>query len=137
MFRKLHIIGCDRDMSIENIEEWFYRMENLREADIPILMYKNKMYTPREIYQHAMAGDDIYKGIIRKYPNLDPVSLPVELLKQRILEKYREGLLTTIYLLRYPYVLTPEQQIQEIEADTQIGRELLEAEEKLVQELTR
>jgi len=124
-------------MSISKLRIWLRKMEQLGEADIPIIVIDNNFYTPREIYSHAVANDSIWNKIIRSYPNLDPETVPVELLKQRIREKYRKGKLATIYIMDYPYILTPEQQIREIEAGTELGRKLIAAEEKLVQELTR
>jgi len=119
------------------VRSWFEKMQRLGEADIPALSVAGRMLTPREVLQHAEANDKIWQMIKKQYPDLDPQEFPEELLKERIKRKYEAGKLLPVYFMGRPHILTPEQQLKEIEAGTEIGKKLLEAEKKLLQELMR
>jgi len=123
-------------MGVERVREWFRMMERLGEADIPYLEIDGVFYTPREILAHAEANDEIWHRILETRPDFDPEEIPLELLIERIRKKYQMGKLVNVYMMGYPYVLTPEQQLREVEMLTPLGMKILEAEKKLMQELT-
>lgn len=120
-----------------NVEAWYRKMEQLGEADMPVLVISGQMLTPRDVIKHARAKDETWQIIQRMYPNLDPKEVPEFLLIERLKRKYKEGKLLPVYLMQYPYILTPEQQIKEIESGSAIGKKLLEAEKKLLDELMK
>jgi len=123
-------------MGLAKVREWYSRMERLGEADIPFLEVDGVFYTPRDILRHAESNDATWRRILEVRPDLDPEEIPIELLKERIRQKYAQGKLTRIYIIGYPYELTPEQQLAEVEMETPIGMKLLEAEKKLMKELS-
>jgi len=124
-------------MGLEKVREWYRRMERIGEADIPFLEIDGTFYTPRDILRHAEANDIIWKRILEVRPDLDPSpeEISLELLKERIRRKYEQGKLLPIRMLGYPYELTPEQQLAEVEMESPLGMKILEAEKKLLREL--
>ena len=117
------------------VRSWFEKMQRLGEADIPVISIAGQLLTPREVLRHAEANDRVWQMIKSEYPNLDPQEFPEELLKERIRKKYETGKLLPVYFMGYPHILTPEEQLREVEAGTELGKKLLEAEKKLLQEL--
>lgn len=121
-------------MDISRLEAWLDQMERLREADVPFVEVDGIMYTPHEIVAHARANDQVWQRIQVARPDLDPEDYSIELLTQRIKQRYEEGRLATIYMIGYGEV-TPERQIEEIQKQTPLGMEILQAEAGLLKEL--
>jgi len=119
-------------MDISHLEAWLNQMERLREADTPFVQVDGIMYTPREIVAHARANDQVWQRI--QIVRLDLEEYSIELLTQRIKERYEEGRLATIYMIEYGEV-TPERQLEEIQKQTPLGMEILQAEAGLLKEL--
>lgn len=59
----------------------------------------------------------------------------IEILKQRIRNKYNQGRLLSIFTLGS--MLTPEQILEEVENETEIGWDILKAEQKFLEEAAR
>ena len=122
-------------MKPEEVKAWFSQMERLGEADIPYLKVDGEYLTPRQIYQEALRNSSLWKKI-QEIMGDPPVYADFDLLKERILEKYRKGKLLPIATLSGE-LLTPEKQVEEVKKGTTTGYMLLLAEAKLLEELEK
>lgn len=66
---------------------------------------------------------------------IDTDPYDIEILKQRIRNKYNQGRLLSIFMLGR--MLTPEQILEEVESETEIGWDILKAEQKFLEEAAR
>lgn len=101
-------------------------MQNLKQANLPIMEIDGKMVTPDEMMAKPMslsALSDVESFIT---PNL---------LVTRILQKYNEGALYPVSFISFG-TYDAEQQLEEIEKQTDIGKHLLDMERGMIVEMS-
>ena len=103
------------------------------EETLPIIEVEGRFLTLEELQREY---PELYKELTeKKRLGISPaLTVPEELLIERVKLRHAQGRVPTIYRLQPPYELTPEEQIWHMEQRTEIGLQLIEAERKLLEE---
>jgi len=116
---------------MKDVRTWYERLVKLGEEYYPFIEHNGVMYTPRQIFMHAQANDMIWAML---QPSLDP-EVTWELLKERILLRYAEGRLLSMYCLGRQW--TPEEIVEEVKKGSADGQEFMLMEKKLIEEMSK
>ena len=114
-----------------DVRAWYDRLVKIGEEDYPFIEHEGVMYTPRQIFAHAQANDEIWAAL---QPALDP-EVTWELLKARILKRYAESRLLPILFLGRRW--TPEEIVEEVKKGSAAGQEFMLIEKKLIEEMSK
>lgn len=121
-------------MKLEQVREWVARMRQLKEDNIPYLVYNNRFYTPNDILREAENNTPTWQGLQKQLGD-PPIEISWELLEERFKKRMEEGRVLPVY--KMGKVLTPEDQLKEIKNKTLTGYNILLAEAKLLEELEK
>lgn len=116
---------------MKDVKAWYERLVKLGEEDYPFIEHEGVMYTPRQIFMHAQANDAIWVAL---QPSLDP-EVTWELLKARILKRYEEGRLLSMFCIGRGW--TPEEIVKEVEKGSAAGQEFMLMEKKFIEEMSK
>jgi len=119
-------------MTLTVIRRWFDRLPNI-EKDMPIVIVNGVAYTPRMILHEVMRGSSLGQRLqmmVEAGSLGTTLQQEIQLAKIRLKELLRrmpeQPLIATLMIP--PKVYTPSQLLREIEAQTQVGMQWIQAE---------
>ena len=124
-------------MTLEIVEDWVNKLPRV-ERNQPLVIYRDRVYTPNEVLAEVRAGTSLgmeFQRIIeaRAFTTIEEkYALAILRLKERLKklpETYKSIIGEKIY--------TPSQLLEEIEKGTRVGRMLIEAEMTNLEEILK
>lgn len=124
-------------MTLEIVEDWVNKLPRV-ERNQPLVIYRDRVYTPNEVLAEVRAGTSLSEELqriieARAFTTVEEkYALAILRLKERLKklpETYKSLIGEKIY--------TPSQLLEEIEKGTRVGRMLIEAEMSNLEEILK